>query len=1019
MDQLHQKWICGRLEAGKPCRAGPDARGRCLNTFECVPGKKQGRWHCGRPPSKGGPCKRGPRPNGKCCKRIPPCKPVKTLRAKRETISKLVAIFVAGIVIFTIAYASDTQLLMPGPVTTAHSSLTKCGDCHSNIGEEQFSWLGAVFSASNPHKDSKACLTCHKMGDSPLSPHGTPSRKLQVSTKRLEKVAASASSPMSAHLRNIIFSAGSRDNGNVFCATCHKEHKGRQFNLTAMANVRCQACHTVQFSSFQQGHPEFSNYPFKRRTRIFFDHSSHFAKHFPKIKAENELLLPAIPKVCIDCHTTAQDKRVMSVKPFKQVCFACHVGQIVGTERASGPKGIALLSLPGIDVETLREKNINIGEWPTDSEAEITPFMKLLIGWDENRRRLLSTVGKLDLLDLSEASNEEIAAVQKFVWEVKDLIHMLSTSGKSNVMSKLGPATGTSIDQTLLAKLIATLPRDVLINAQREWLPNLDAEMKRYKPVAQNGWTTTTKSTVKSGAKKQPGTPANLNSDEAVRFVPNSQKISDIAKLFERQDREKGRKFAQNQEPADTGNWRIDPFGRLIKGGEQPPPPAGQPSGETEQQPTDTNKPPAEDAQESPSASSSDPVVIDNGSGATGQADNRPSDNRQQPDGQAEGQPSDNVQKQPTGQSNNQPSAAVQKQPAGQANNRPSATVKIEASGQTDDLLSDEQRKQSAKERAALLSDEERKQFVVETNNRPADANERQPAKQPVQQPTKQPVQRSVKQADDRPSEEDKKQSANQTDNRPPREVKPQPVKQTEARQSSNVKRRTSKPSNAPVPAEDRKQPASKPRPVKKTTVRLSPAKKASVVPSDGIVDAESWAEFGGWYRQDFSILYRPTGHADGFLRAWLDFSGQLYNAKEENLASPVFDLLTSKDAQGQCTKCHSVDIARGETRRVNWGTSSVSSKKGRFTSFIHEPHLSILSEKGCLTCHDLNNAAKYQNSYKGHNPAQFESNFKPVQQKRCSACHGNNVSRDDCLLCHKYHVNDVTSPLMKTRLPK
>ena len=39
-------------------------------------------------------------------------------------------------------------------------------------------------------------------------------------------------------------------------------------------------------------------------------------------------------------------------------------------------------------------------------------------------------------------------------------------------------------------------------------------------------------------------------------------------------------------------------------------------------------------------------------------------------------------------------------------------------------------------------------------------------------------------------------------------------------------------------------------------------------------VDPESWAEYGGWYRQDYAIFYRPTGHKDKFIYSWLFLTG-------------------------------------------------------------------------------------------------------------------------------------------------
>ena len=33
----------------------------------------------------------------------------------------------------------------------------------------------------------------------------------------------------------------------------------------------------------------------------------------------------------------------------------------------------------------------------------------------------------------------------------------------------------------------------------------------------------------------------------------------------------------------------------------------------------------------------------------------------------------------------------------------------------------------------------------------------------------------------------------------------------------------------------------------------------------------EDRMQAGGWFREDFALRYRPTGHADAFIRAWLD----------------------------------------------------------------------------------------------------------------------------------------------------
>src|SRR5690606_37798386 len=127
------------------------------------------------------------------------------------------------------------------------------------------------------------------------------------------------------------------------------------------------------------------------------------------------------------CHNSRQDKRVMAFAPFEQTCISCHLDQITGKERASGPKGIAFLSLPGLDLQTLAKKNAAIGEWPASSEVELTPFMKVMISRTGRGRSIIKTIQGLDLQDLIRASNAQIKAVTDLVWEIKRLYYALIT----------------------------------------------------------------------------------------------------------------------------------------------------------------------------------------------------------------------------------------------------------------------------------------------------------------------------------------------------------------------------------------------------------------------------------------------------------------------------------------------------------------------------------------------------------------------------------------------------------------
>ena len=242
----------------------------------------------------------------------------------------------------------------------------------------------------------------------------------------------------------------------------------------------------------------------------------------------------------------------------------------------------------------------------------------------------------------------------------------------------------------------------------------------------------------------------------------------------------------------------------------------------------------------------------------------------------------------------------------------------------------------------------------------------------------------------------------------------PQSGKATEKRASDKPGSAVSAPAvakaNASLPAGA---PAGSDTAVEKPQTRAVP-----VTSIEGDVDAESWADYGGWYRQDYAIFYRPAGHKDKFVQSWLLLTGLQAPKGDRSPAAAVFDLLTDKDAPGACTKCHSIDDIGDKGRIVNFSPPSVEIKKGRFTNFIHEPHFGILESRGCLTCHSLEKGRSYLQSYEQGNPATFVSNFGAVKKDLCQTCHTSSMARQDCLLCHKYHVNGVTTPIMNTRIP-
>ena len=366
--------------------------------------------------------------------------------------------------------SKGTQVLMPGPLTSGHGAIENCNACHTKSGSNKLSWLHGLVAA-DPLADSKACLTCHKMPATAFNAHGASAKVLKQSTKRLTKIAAGSTAPRSAIAQSVAFPMKDVIAGGLYCATCHQEHQGVSFNLNKISNEQCRSCHVVKFDSFDGQHPKFVNYPFERRTRIIFDHAGHFSKHYPEVAKKD----PAkrVPSTCATCHNSGSDRRVMATAPFDQTCTTCHLDQIIGKERVSGPKGIAFLTLPGLDLQTLKKKNAPIGEWPDASEAALTPFMKMMIGRNERGRALVKAVDSLNLQDLTNASDDQIKVVTDLVWEIKGLFHALIKGKASDVLGNLNIGGGAKLSATLVADLTASIPRDAFIGAQQEWLPNL------------------------------------------------------------------------------------------------------------------------------------------------------------------------------------------------------------------------------------------------------------------------------------------------------------------------------------------------------------------------------------------------------------------------------------------------------------------------------------------------------------------------------------------------------------------
>lgn len=880
--------------------------------------------------------------------------------SRRDRLAALLALVTIACLGSAFFFSKGTQFLMPGPLASAHGGIESCSACHTKSGSGKLSWLHGLLPG-DPLADSKACLTCHKMPDTAFNAHGATLEALKQSTDRLTKTAASTPVPRSAQAQNAAFPTHAMTARGLPCATCHQEHQGANFHLNRISNEQCRSCHVVKFDSFDGHHPQFEAYPFKQRTRIVYDHAGHFGKHYPEIAKKD----PAkrIPDTCSTCHNSREDKRVMAVAPFEQTCAGCHLDQITGKERVSGAKGVAFLSLPGLDLQTLKKKNASIGEWPDMSDAALTPFMKLMISRNERGRALINMVDSLNLQDLTTASDDQIKAVTNLVWEIKGLFHGLIKGKASDVLADLNIAAGQKLSATLVADLTASIPRDVITGAHQDWLPNLATEMAN-RPAAsdqdQSDWSTEIKESKLNGS-ASPAKPSDLSARQVAPKSNPQAAVSGAAK-------------------ANSTKSKADGSKKTRAANELPPPRrVGVMDTETARKPagaaakTYTANADTDDADESGAVKrwqlpSGTPRSIEaekaaqreRGAGKSDAANAGTDDSKETPP--ADKQPraiepgTEDAKKAGEPQGTFGPADTAKAKPDG-GKGTPSANEQPQgkAADQTDDLL-----------------------FPTEEELRAMQAGTPQKAAKP-----KEAAENTV---DGKPDDAASTDAASSADTNAP--AGPPAVSATEA-------------------AEHQSPPA------------LAPS-----IESD--VDPESWAEHGGWYRQDYAIFYRPAGHKDKFIYSWLVLTGPHAPKGDTSPAAAVFDDLTSKDAQGSCTKCHSVDEIQGKGRAVNFSPPSVKSKTGRFTNFIHEPHFGVVDNRrggiqetrGCLTCHELEKGRPYLKSYEQGDPQNFTSNFGDVKKDLCQTCHTSSMARQDCLLCHKYHVIDLVTPIMNTKLP-
>lgn len=174
--------------------------------------------------------------------------------------------------------------------------------------------------------------------------------------------------------------------------------------------------------------------------------------------------------------------------------------------------------------------------------------------------------------------------------------------------------------------------------------------------------------------------------------------------------------------------------------------------------------------------------------------------------------------------------------------------------------------------------------------------------------------------------------------------------------------------------------------------------------PFDAIEDRSSG---GGWLIDDerLTLAYRPTGHDDPLVRAWLDAIVAL-PADLTPLRDACLAEFTRPGAAGGCFECHSLEHNRQGELLVNWSGRNRLAEPASFTRFSHRPHVLQPELADCSTCHAIDPTSSPATTYTGWDPSQFASEFVALGKSACVQCHQPHAAGDACTQCHNYHVS-------------
>ena len=549
------------------------------------------------------------------------CRTVPNLRKRRGRFTVACTALTVGLLVLSFSIPDRNDLLAPGPLTSKHAQLLdpagadRCAHCHAAGNRSFMTWLSDTLSGGKTlsQPQSELCLKCHqemKGSGAALLAHNLPVDEIRRLTAKYQ----GQKGKPGWRLGN---ASGHQAGDQIACSSCHKEHHGADHDLLAMTDRQCQSCHQQTFHRFDSGHPEFASQGPTRRSRIAFDHASHFGKHFPTSKKSFQ---------CNQCHLDDASQNVKLLAPFEKSCAECHTRDIENSLMT----GLELISLPMVDRQALDRFAVNIGIWPSDCEGDfdgaLTPLTRHLLTLEVESRdalkRFQAKYGEnFEFTDIDPEDEQQVRDAGRLIWSIKRSLHELGKLDRSELAQKL--TASDQPDRLAVAQRWLDLVDPITIRrASFQWLPGLEQEftgmkqkggsarlpaLSRSHPARNVGWKRVQEqddeellaenplrkrmgqgsaNQPKSAENPEPRVTAKLSESKSENSVPKQPKINRlqdpvapgiISNQFARKEEKGGRANPTQDRPENL--LAINPLAKLLDAGSQENPDQLVPSG--------------------------------------------------------------------------------------------------------------------------------------------------------------------------------------------------------------------------------------------------------------------------------------------------------------------------------------------------------------------------------------------------------------------------------------------------------